>query len=231
MAGEPGAEAEVDVLEVGEELLVEQTDVGEQGGAEQARPTAGREHLAGLPHRLGRLIAVARERQAPHRVEVAGAVDRPPVAHQQPTGGDRHAGLGVEHGRQRRQPPGVGDGVVVEQGDRRSHPTSMAWRMPRLTPPAKPRLTSLRRTVRGTGAISPSERVEHGDRVVDGSVVDDDDLEVVVILGGERANARTEVDRRRSSSGRRWESPSTTPLRHPRHAAVHSVEVGAGATR
>ena len=100
VAGEPGAEAEVDVLEVGEELLVEHADVGEQRGAEQARSAAGGEHVARLPHGLGRLIAVARERQPPHRVEVARAVDRSPVTQQQPAGGDRHAGVGVEDGVQ-----------------------------------------------------------------------------------------------------------------------------------
>ena len=39
-----------------------------------------------------------------------------------------------------------------------SAPASMAWRMPRLTPPANPRLTSSRRTVSRTGAISPARR-------------------------------------------------------------------------
>ena len=223
MTGEPGAEAEVDVLEVGEVLLVEQSDVGEQGGAVQARSTARGEHLAGLPDRLGRLIAVAGERQSPHGVEVARAVDRLPVTHQQAAGGDRHVGVGSSR---------------TATSDDSHRGSATASLLNRATAP-RPGLEGVAdASVHAAGEAEvdvvaqngqghrgdlSGERVEQSQRVVVGPVVDDDDLDVVVVLGGERANAGTEVSWLRSSSARRSGSPAPAlapapPRRGPQRA-------------
>ena len=115
-AAQAGPEREVDVLQVGEEALVEQADLVEDVPPVHRRSARRREHLGHLA--IAVLVtkpSVPRVRDAPLGEEVAGGVEDAgvPMVHDL-GGGD------VRHGHGRRQmgePLGVGHGVVVEKGD------------------------------------------------------------------------------------------------------------------
>ena len=230
MTSKAGAEAEVDVLEVGEELLGEQSDVGEQCGAVETRSPAGGEHLTGRANGLGRLTSVTGEGEAPLGVEVAGAVDRQPVAHQQPPGCDCDVGVRIELSGERRQPSGVGNGVVVEQGD--GHGAGVDGVADSLVDAAcESAVDGIAQHGQRHGGDLCGQRVEYGHRVVGRAVVDDHDGEVVMVLGGERADARTEVGSAvpvRDDDANPGHRPDPGdqrdhPARQPRHAPRHSA--------
>jgi len=187
-SGEAGAEGDVDVLDVAEEVLVEAARRDEHLAAVERGGRRGREDLAGLqvPAR-GRLAMALAPRQAAHVVDVADAVE-PLAAH---IGEHPAAEHGVLRMTDRRldeslEPVGRRDRVRIEQ--RHQSVVDLAERevVAAREPPVD----------RGADhAHARMARLEPVGRAVDARVVDDDRREARIGLMPERLEAARQAVR------------------------------------
>ncbi len=121
--GELQAKAEIHVLHVTEEALVESTHPDPVGTPVERRGSTRGEHrpaAAGLGHVAFRASVRVAPDQAADVAHVTHAVQSPGLAVQhQPRGERPGVGVSLGVGQQRRQPAGLGEGVGIEEGDRR----------------------------------------------------------------------------------------------------------------
>ena len=179
VVGPPG---KIHVLVVGEEQLVKDADLVQDGLAVEGRPAAGAEHPAGLGVAAGLQAVPPLAGKTQDRHIVAGVVRQfRLVVPQHQTADRKDFRVGVGGFQQFRQPVRLGEGVVVEQ----HHILTFGDGNALVHRVGKPGVAG----VLDEGvAVAAAVAAGNLQALVGGTVVDDDELKVLFGLGPDRFN-------------------------------------------